>query len=172
MNKDGLRESLDKLTSHKHFPKILILAGIALMLMILFSDSDDEDKLAKTSDTSEVFLISDNYTEYSEKKLVSLLESIEGVGKNKVMVNLSGTEEYVYAEEINQRENQQENSYVIYDDGNSNTALLKRVNNPSVTGIVVVCEGGDDPKICEQVYKVISTAFNIPTNRIYVAEMK
>lgn len=172
MNKEKLSEGIKKITSHKHFPKILVLSGILLMLMILFSDSDEEDKLIKTSDITEVFFVSDNYTEYSERKLISLLESIEGVGKNKVMVSLSGTEEYVYAEEINQRENHKENNYVIYDSGNEKTALLKKVNNPSVTGVVVVCEGGDDPKICEQVYRVIATAFNVPTNRIYVAEMK
>lgn len=172
MDKNELKEQIKKIILNKNFSKVLVFTGIVLMLTILFFDSDEEDKLTKKTDTSEVFLISDEYIEYSEKKLTSLLETIEGVGKNKVMINLSGTEEYVYAEEIHQRESQKDNSYVIYDNGDANTALLKKVNNPSITGIVVVCEGGDDPKICEQVYKVIATTFNIPTNRVYVAEMK
>lgn len=163
---------IKKLMAWKHFPKLAVISGVAVMLMIMLTDSGREDKKADSTGLSEVFTVSDNYTAYSEKKLAELLASIEGVGKNKVMVSLSGTEEYIYAEELKLRESQSENSFVIYDSGNEKTPLLKKVASPSVSGIIVVCEGGDDPKICEQVYKVISTAFNIPTNRIYVAEMK
>lgn len=172
MDINKLTENLKKLTAGKHFPMLIILTGITVMLLIMFSGSDENDNTAAKSEDGDVFFVSDNFTAYSEKKITELLSSIEGVGKNKVMVTLSGTEEYVFAEEVLENDSRRENSYVIYDRGNGKEALVRKVNNPCVNGIVVVCEGGDDPKICEQVYRVISTAFNIPTNRIYVAEMK
>ena len=67
---------------------------------------------------------------------------------------------------------QTENGYVIIDKGSEKEALVKKINNPSISGVVIVCEGGDDPKVCEKLYKAVSTALNIPTSKIYVAEMK
>ena len=98
--------------------------------------------------------------------------SIEGVGKAKVLVNVSSTEEYVYAEEFKQGLSSTENEIVIIDSGSSKEALIKKVKIPEISGIVIVCEGGDDPKVCEKVYKAVSTALKIPSSRIYVAEMK
>ena len=172
MNINDLIDRLKKISSGKNFPKILVLSGIAVMLLILFTDSGNDEMNSEISKVNSEFTASDNFMAYSEKKITDMLNSVEGVGKNKVMVTVSGTEEYVYAEEIHKTESQTEHNYVIFDAGNGKEALKKKVNNPSVSGVVVVCEGGDDPKVCEQVYKVISTAFNIPTNRIYVAEMK
>ena len=168
----NINDKIKKITEVKNFPKILVLTGISVMLLILFSDSESDSKSDKISKVNNDFIQSDSYMEYSEKKITEMLSSVEGVGKNKVMVSISGTEEYVYAEEVRRTDSQMENNYVIIDSGNNKEALIKKVNNPSVSGVIVVCEGGDDPKVCEQVYKVISTAFNIPTNRIYVAEMK
>lgn len=171
-----VKDIMDKLKKFKDdpiFPKVLIAAGIVLMLIILLSDfsgKDDKDKSA--SDVNSDFLTADTYTLNMEEKLREILISIEGVGKAEVLVNVSSTEEYVYAEEYRQGTNQTESSIVVIDKGSAKSALVKKVNNPGVSGIVIVCEGGDDPKICEKVYKAVSTALNIPTNRIYVAEMK
>ncbi len=155
------------------FPKVLISLGIALMLIILLSDfSGDDGKEQSQSDVNADFLTADTYTRQTEEKLNSILAEIEGVGKTKVLISVSSTEEYIYAEEYRHGSSQTENSIVIIDKGSEKDALIKKVNNPDISGIVIVCEGGDDPKICEKVYKAVSTALNIPTNRIYVAEMK
>ena len=100
------------------------------------------------------------------------LETIEGVGKANVMLTLTSTEEYVYAETIKQGSDKSENDYVIIDKGSQKEALLKKINNPVISGVVIVCEGGDDPRICERIYKAVSTALDISTGKIYVAEMK
>ena len=172
MNIDQLTDKMKKITAGRNFPKVLVFLGIVMMLLIMFTDDDKKEKANEISKTNSEFITSDSFVDYSENKLTEILESIEGVGKNRVMVSVSGTEEYVYAEEIRKTASQSENEYVIFDSGSGKNALVIKVNNPEVSGIVIVCEGGDDPKVCEQVYKVISTAFNIPTNRIYVAEMK
>ncbi len=90
----------------------------------------------------------------------------------QVMLTVSSTEEYVYAETVKRGTSQAENSYVIIDKGSQKEALVKKVNNPSIKGVVIVCEGGDDPRVCEKIYKAVSTALDISTSRIYVAEMK
>ncbi len=170
-----LNELIDKIKDFSRkpaFPKVLIASGLILMLIILFSDLGKKDDTKTASDVNSDFLTAETYNEQLEIKLEKILTEIDGVGKAQVLVNISSTEEYVYAEEIKQGTAQSENSYVIIDKGSQKGALVKKINNPSVSGIIIVCEGGDDPKICEKVYKAVSTALNMPTNRIYVTEMK
>lgn len=172
MKRDDILKSLKEFSEKPIFPKILISAGLIIMVMIVFADfSGDKDKKS-ISDTDADFQTSDTYIEFTENRLSEVLMSIEGVGKAKVLVNVSSTEEYVYAEEFKQGSSSTENEIVIIDSGSSKEALIKKVKIPEISGIVIVCEGGDDPQVCEKVYKAVSTALKIPSSRIYVAEMK
>jgi stage III sporulation protein AG len=173
MTVKAIAEKIRELRDKPYFPKVLIAAGILLMVIILMADFGDNDADdAKASDVNADFLTADVYISSTEEKLGEILSAIEGVGKTQVLVNVSSTEEYVFAEEYKQGSSVAESSIVTIDSGSDKTALVKKVNTPDVSGIVIVCEGGDDPKICEKIYKAVSTALNIPTSRIYVAEMK
>ena len=172
MKKDEMIRSLKKFSKNPIFPKILIAAGLIIMIMIVFSDfSDDKEKKSSVNADTDL-QTSNTYIECTQNRLSEILMSIEGVGKAKVLVNLSSTEEYVYAEEYKQGSNSTENEIVIIDSGSNKEALLKKIKVPEISGILIVCEGGDDPKVCEKVYQAVSTALKIPSSRVYVAEMK
>lgn len=171
MKLSELTEKLKELPKKEYFPKVLIAAGLAAMVLIMLSGMQDKEETPSASEVNADFLTADTYTIQTEDKLEKILAEIDGVGKARVLVNVSSTEEYIYAEEIKQSADRTENSYVLMGNG-ENRALVKKVENPPVSGIIIVCEGGDDPKICEKIYKAVSTVLNIPTNRIYVAEMK
>jgi stage III sporulation protein AG len=49
---------------------------------------------------------------------------------------------------------------------------VKKIQTPEISGVVIVCEGGGKSKVCEKIYRAVSTALGIPTTKIYVAEMK
>lgn len=95
-----------------------------------------------------------------------------GSWKDKGSCKHSFNRRIYFAEEYKNTSGGSESEIVIIDNGSQKEALLKKINVPEVSGIVIVCEGGDDPKICEKVYKAVSTALKIPSSRIYVAEMK
>lgn len=171
MKPSELTEKIKELPKKAYFPKLLIGAGLAAMVLIMLSGMRDKEDTPSASEVSADFLTADTYTRQTEDKLERILAEIDGVGKARVLVNVSSTEEYIYAEEIKQSADRTENSYVLMGSGEKQ-ALVKKVENPPVSGIIIVCEGGDDPKICEKIYKAVSTVLNIPTNRIYVAEMK
>ena len=168
-------EKLKDITRKPIFLKAAMAAGILAIVLILVSDLSDGDR-EKSAEAEEntpaAFGYSDIYADSMDSRLCELLTSIEGVGKAQVMLTVDSTEEYVYAETKKVGTSQAENSYVIIDKGSQKEALVKKVNNPSIKGVVIVCEGGDDPRICEKIYKAVSTALDIPTSRIYVAEMK
>lgn len=174
-----MQEILDKIkefTKKPAFLKFAAALGILMIIIILFSDGSDrkkEEKSRENASENEIsFESADIYAAETEDRLCGILMEIEGVGKAKVMLTLTSTEEYVYAETQKVDSSRSENSYVIIDKGSQKEALLKKINNPAISGVLIVCEGGDDPRVCERIYLAVSTALNIPTSKIYVAEMK
>ncbi len=164
---------LKELAKKPVFLKAAAAIGIIMMAVILISDISGEDDPEEKRPNDEIsFESADIYAAGTEERLCTMLSEIEGVGKAKVMLTITSTEEYVYAETQKKSSSQSENSYVMIDNGSQKEALLKKINNPAISGVLIVCEGGDDPKVCEKVYIAVSTALNIPTNKIYVAEMK
>jgi len=173
MNINELPAKLKELSQKPVFLKAAVAVGIIMIILILTLDlSEEEMSRAEASGKTISFEASDIYAKDIENKLSGLLEAIEGVGKAEIMLTITSTEEYVYAETYKQGSSQAENDYVIIDKGSQKEALIKKINNPEISGVVVVCEGGDDPRICEKIYKAVSTALNISTTKIYVAEMK
>ena len=167
-------EKLKELTKKPVFLKAAVAVGVLMIIMILVWDFSDNDETARIDYTeNEIsFQSADLYAKETEEQLRSILMSIEGVGKANVMLTINSTEEYVYAETVKQGTSQSENSYVIIDKGSEKEALVKKINNPAISGVVIVCEGGDDPRVCEKIYKAVSTALDISTSRVYVTEMK
>ncbi|MCH5350175.1 MAG: hypothetical protein J1E40_12680 [Oscillospiraceae bacterium] len=171
-----MREILDKLSElikKPMFLKAAMAVGVLMIIIILISDlSGDEKKEVTRTDNEIGFASSELYANATQERLRVILTEIEGVGKAEVMLTITSTEEYVYAETIKRGASQAENGYVIIDKGSQKEALVKKINNPAISGVVIVCEGGDDPRVCEKVYKAVATALDISTSKIYVAEMK
>lgn len=167
-------EKLKELTKKPAFLKAAVAVGVLMIILILVWDfSDNEETTRSDYIENEIsFQSADLYAKETEEQLRSILMSIEGVGKANVMLTITSTEEYVYAETVKQGTSQTENSYVIIDKGSQKEALVKKINNPAISGVVIVCEGGDDPRVCEKIYKAVSTALDISTSRVYVTEMK
>lgn len=167
-----LFDKIRELSKKPLFLKISVATGIIMIIVILFSDLPGNKEQETRTENEISFENADIYASGTEEKLCGMLSEIEGVGKAKVMLTITSTEEYVYAETQKTGDSRSENDYVVIDKGSQKEALLKKINNPAISGVLVICEGGDDPKVCEQVYLAVSTALNIPTNKIYVAEMK
>ena len=43
---------------------------------------------------------------------------------------------------------------------------------PNICGVAVVCTGGGDPAVAKELVNLISSAYGVPSNKIYVAEGK
>ncbi|MDD7428256.1 MAG: hypothetical protein SOU50_05750 [Oscillospiraceae bacterium] len=164
---DKIREFIEKLPKNKRFIYGAIAVGVLGMLLIIFSGGSSDDSPEKSSDT-EAFSQNGAYEEELEKRLAEILSSIQGVGDVNVMITLSSTEEYVYAEETDTSADRQQREYVIADKG----GIITKVNSPAVTGAVIVCEGGGDTRVCEKVYEAVSVALGLPSNRICVVKME
>ena len=154
----------------KNTSKILVAIGIFGMLLVLLSGmfTSGEEKTV-TSENGEINLTA--YKKNIEDELSDMLSEIDGVGRNRVMVTLSSGEEYIFAEETKTGNSAMQKSYVIVEKNGEKQALVSRVDSPKVSGVIIVCEGGGNAVVREEVYKAVSTVLGIPLGDIYVTKI-
>ena len=154
--------------------KAAVFMGIIGMILILFCDSSP--KPPESVETAAFTEETEQYRRDTEQQLKEVLSAIKGVGKAEVMLTVSATEEYIYAEEtdvsFDDGRTDEKVRYTVIDGKECDEALVRKVIVPQISGVVIVCEGGGNSKTCEAVYRSVSTALGIPVSKIYVAKMK
>ena len=148
----------------------LVLIGISNLLI----PSEKETAI------KDIPLTISQYCESEEERLENILSYIEGVGKVSVMLTVDGTEEYIYVREEKEsilqdndsKSSETENKYILVQNNGNKEALVKKVINPEISGVVVVCEGGETSSVREKVYNAVSVSLGIPSNRIYVDSLE
>lgn len=173
-----IKNILDKFRTDKK-TVLFIIIGFTAIMIIFFSEFNNEDNDKKIQTDNMQSLTSVDYCEYLEEKVQEIVESIEGAGDTKVMITLSETTEYVYAmngkntrkSDENSDDSTIENDYVIIDDNNNDAGLLIKTIEPKVRGVAVVCEGGNDSSVQRQIYSAVSAVLNISTSRISISKL-
>ena len=153
--------------------RLIVLLGLAGLALILLSSFGTKEKAAPETEAP-VPLAQEAYREALEEELCTILTSIEGVGRVKVLVTLGKSAEYQYAQQGDRRISgdtvQTSCTYVTV--GSSREALLESVAVPSVTGVIVVCEGGGSSSVQEQVCQAVSVACALPYIQICVTRLR
>ena len=171
--------------------KLILIIGLAAILLIFASDfskscagKNDESQIKNTASSGY-----DEYAQMLENRLTDIVSSIDGAGRSRVMVTLQNGVEYVYASEDKishntsesaagsggeSRESREdsESSYIIIDTENGQEALVCTQLMPSVQGVVIVCEGANDPIVVEQITNAVTTALGISPKRVFIALLK
>ena len=169
---DKLKELFGRLTGSRKAMTIAAVLGIAGMMMILFcGGKEDETQKEIVPETTEENMWTD-YCPDTERRLEDLLSAIDGVGEVKVMITVSSTEEYIYAQAESVNGDKKENEYVTVRNEKGEEALLKQVNTPVITGVAAVCEGGRSDRVREEIYRTLTAVLDIPVSRIYVTAME
>lgn len=155
--------------SRKKLLLILLGAGTGILLLLIGSGwfSSSKKTTAEPSALSAEEEI-EQYRSSLELRIASLCASVSGVSDVHVAVSLSGGFETIYATES---KNGSE-VYAIIGSGSNAEALVISRNPPEVTGIGVVCRGGGNTAVRNELISLLSSSFRVPTNRIYIAEAK
>lgn len=127
----------------------------------------------------------DEYENALQSQLKSLVCSIQGVGKAEVMITFGSGTQYVYEQQQKQtvekssqrgtdgaaqaNENDDNETQPVVISGESGQQpVVKTQLKPQAVGVVVVCDGGDDPTVQENVVNAVSTALGLPANHVCV----
>ena len=161
--------------------KAIVIAGIVGVLLLVIPEFLPGKTEQSADSTAEAFV------SQTEKRLTELIGSIDGAGACRVMVTLDNGVEYVYATEeksnsdreedvresdtrLTEREDS-ETSAIIVDTGNGREGLLVTEIQPTVRGVVVVCEGADNEEVRNRVLQAVTVALNISSKRVCVTKL-
>lgn len=176
--KNRLGAFLKSLGSGERRVKLIVIVGflgIFLLFLSQFTGKKEETKTEPVGDAAA-------YTEALQKELTALIGQIKGAGKTTVLVTLQNDWETLYVsgektdsakessgETVSERLAKEE-SYVLVDGTNGRSGLVRTRMEPVVKGVVVVCEGGDDPPTVLRILEAVTTALAISSARVCITK--
>ncbi|MFT8889347.1 MAG: stage III sporulation protein AG [Ethanoligenens sp.] len=166
---------------------ILLLVGMGGVLLIFLSQFWSTPSSKQTANTSTAKITTVDYAKQLEGNLRGIIGNIQGVGRVQVLVTLESGVQYVYEQNQKSTNNRttasgdnaqtQENTNteqdtVLADNGNgAQQPLIKTEMQPPVKGVVVVCDGGNDPTVQDEVLQTVMTALNLQATSISISPM-
>ena len=155
---------ISKLGKKKIF---LFVAFIVLgIFIIILSNSGGEKQSEEVNFES---LDPAKYAKEVEERVEALCNRIDGVRSTYAVVTLKGGYKAIYATDSQFGSSSSKNSTVIIGSGASEKPLLVGYENPEIAGIGIVCSGGDDYNVRKNIISVVSSAFNLSSNKIFVS---
>ncbi len=165
---------------------LLALIGICLIATASFFPSNKKNPKNNNENENEKQFFkktNDEYVNELEKKIDSMVSHIEGVGNSKVTITMENGIENIYANSEKKTSNSNENisgnptqrndtqrDVVLVDGNNGKQALIVTQKEPTVKGVVVVCQGADNDLVRKRVTDAVSKTLNIKTNRLSVVK--
>lgn len=149
----------------------IILIGVIFMLFGVGGDKEEK----KEKPTTAVNTVTDD-----EKRLESILSDIQGVGSVEVMITYYSTQKSDIAYETNTSEAKRTDNDNLSNEENSQTQAVMSDGTPFVTGqiypevkgVVVVCDGGGNILIKNQVTEAVMTVMGVASHKVCVAQKK
>lgn len=137
---------------------IFILIALACAMLLLFIGSKGEEKNENITDLCD-------YESSIENRLTQLISQLKGVSEVKVMVVATSDYEKVYAKNTQEQGDQVKSEY--YTGADRSPVLLTRLC-PRISGVAVVCKGGDDILLQQKITELVSDLLNISSGKIFV----
>ena len=134
---------LKKILDNPKFTKIAIIIGVSAVLLIFLSSYIDFSTFASKTNA-------DEYCGVLEENLLSVVTQIEGVGQAKIFLTMDNNGENVYL--------------------NNSDTKTKSIT-PVVRGVVIVCDGGDDPLVVSRVMSAVTKSLDISSNKVCVTKL-
>ncbi|WP_101697888.1 stage III sporulation protein AG [Clostridium minihomine] len=190
--KKGGASWLQQLAENDTYRKIILVLGfLGIALIFLSGLFQNRDAKATNAVVEEPQKTSaQEYTQQVEQSLTELIGTINGAGSVKVLVTLERNTQYVYATEEkqvtqstqdqaanatikNQANDSRETKYILVkgSDGSQQALAVTEVE-PIVKGVVVVCEGGNQPAVQKDIIDAVTTALNLSSARVCVIKAK
>ena len=144
---------------------LLALLGIVLMLFSKCGEDKAGEQVASEPSALDPAL----YAEQIEEKLEALCNKIDGVSSAHAVVTLKGGYRAIYATDAQYVSSVNKSETVLIGSGSSEKALLIGYENPEIAGIGIVCSGGDDAYVRAEIISMISAAFDLGANKIFVS---
>ena len=155
---------------------IIALIGGLIGILLLVSggratDKNEETPLSDVEPFKQKLTV-EEYRNAVEMRVCAIASQVAGVGNSVAVVSLEGGFEYVYATEVKTSGVGESVQYIVIGSGDNESLVYLTERVPRICGIGLVCDGGDDAEIRRELTYLLSAAFEVPTNKIYVTRKK
>ena len=127
--------------SDKRVIRIAVIVGIIAIILIALTNVIDF-----SPDEQEQ---AEAYAARTEERLLEIVSQISGVGEVKIFLTMDNSGENVYLK-------------------NTDTKTVSI--EPKVRGVVIVCDGGDDPMVVSRVLDAVTKALNISSDKVCITK--
>ena len=136
------KDKLKELLNNPKAVKIAVAFGVIAIILIFLSSYIDFG--AKSADM-------EKYSSQLSSQLLEILSSVEGVGEVRIFLTMDNAGENIYQ--------------------NNSDSKVKSIT-PTVRGVVVVCDGGDDPVVMERVMSAVTKSLDISSDKVSITKLK
>lgn len=145
--------------------KLWLIVGAAALGVLLIIIGTASGKKVEKSETKEEENVSDeSYISSLENKICNVIAKVTGDTTPAVLITVKGGTERVYVKNGD--------GYVTVRTDGGYSPVLSQSVYPEITGVSVVCRGGDTYEVKQKLIDVISTATGVSSNRICVVGTK
>jgi len=181
--KSDSKFSLKSVTEKEKNRKILIVlglsAGIILIILSFFTTSDKSPSVYTSLKNDLSKTNAETYIAEQERKLCEILKRINGISEPFVMITLESSSEYIYASKQSIKESSSKNGemtqkdvqkdIILYEDEKkSKSPILVKEIQPKIKGVALICKGINSEEMRLKIINLVSTALNLPANKVYV----
>lgn len=145
---------------------LLVLLALVGAVIIIFGKNDT----ASTDDVKSGIeeLDPSQYSQILEERIEDLCNRVDGVSGAHAVVTLKGGYQAIYAIDSQSGNTSTKNQTVVIGSGAGEQAILQGYSYPEIAGIGIVCNGGDSYDVKNKIVSLVSSAFNISANKIFV----
>lgn len=183
-------EENDKKKNIENIIVFIIILIITVLIINVMWSSDDNKSKNKSEDTTKVLAQTTAAKEEQdnlENRLENILESINGVGKAKVLIKYSESSSVVavYNEtksesttqendgssnkDVKQTESKKEVAYT--DENGKNTPITEKVIMPVIEGAIITAQGAGNANIKASIVSAVEAVTGLAVHKIQVFEM-
>jgi len=174
----------DNKTTNKKKINLILILGVVGIVLIGLSDCNFNSK-ETTESAKNDFISTDDYIENLENRVLRMIKEIDGAGKSKIMITAETSLEKNFAtndsikqdSETKDSESSIKNDIekevvMVEDTSGKKQALIQNVSEPKIRGVLVLCEGAENPEINEKITNAIKSLLGVSSSKINVIKIK
>ena len=136
------KQKLNEILTGKRFLRIAVITAAVSVLLIFVTSYVD---FGVDRDVE-----SERYSAALKAQLLEIISRIDGVGEAEIFLTMDNSGEYVYLK-------------------NSDTKT--KSIEPTVRGVVIVCEGGEDPVVVDRVLSAVTRSLSISSDKVCITKL-
>jgi len=136
-------KKLSELLGDKRFIRIAVFVCLSAIILIWLTSFVHFGTDDKAVDT-------DSYVTQLRSQLLEIVSHIDGVGEAEIFLTLDNGGENVYL---------------------SNSDTKTKSIEPTVRGVVIVCDGGDDPIVVSRVLSAVTRSLSLSSDKVCVTKL-